>query len=626
MPAQLPSSDRRKGTNVILTARHAAATVLAASILPVANAEIDSVSDLLPASSVMVMAAPNAKSSMERLAATPLMGFMKRDDVRAQMDEMMTEMSAGLGQLLGEDEVDPMSLLPVDGLAISIFPALTGATRTALPALVVAGDYGAGADVMWERLGTILTSEEMEDGPIVEEEEVGGRTVWRIAFPVAVDDDMGEMGGMGGMGMMPDPAAMMQDAFNTMWLAREGAHIMLTSNADAVRRMYDVADGVDVDRLMAREDVAKIGDQVGGDRDMVFMMLMRDMPMMLSGVDQMGMLAVATPILQQYIGRITGVGAGMSISGDNAMIEQRMFVSMPDGKSGFTALMDTAEASMDIPSFVPADAISYSQFTFEFDGVAPLIGRLARTAAMMGAPIGDANAVQQIEQVITQFTDTLGRRVHQVQVADQPATPDSGYSVVAIECPDVQGMDQFVSMFGAGMGFEGRDFVGQRIYSMDPAGMMMMMGGMPGGEAPRIAVGLGGGHAIMGAETGVETMLRSVGDAGGASLSDNPGVQRAMAALGGGEALVGWGWSDTAAVMESAIAGQKQQMEEMMAMMGEMDPQMQAQMMESMGPAMMIMNMDPAMIGSMVGDSIFALRSTDEGFIFDSWMFAPGGE
>lgn len=606
-----------------LTARHTAATVLAASILPVATAEINNVGDLLPANSVMVMAAPSAKSTMERLAATPLMSFLQGDDVRAQMDQMMTQMSEGLAQVLEEDEVDPMSLLPGDGMAVSIFPAMGPDARTALPGLVIAGEYGAEADVMWERLRTILTSDEMNGGPIIEEQDLAGRTVWRLEFPAGGGDDMG------GMGMMPDPAAIIEEAFGTMWIAREGGYIVLTSNEDAVRRMFDVADGVEVDRLMARDDVTSIGDRVGagGDRDMMFMMLMRDMPAMLSSVDQMGLLAVATPILQQYIGRITGVGAGMKVSGDNAMIEQRLFVSMPDGKSGFTALMDSAEATMDIPSFVSADAISYSQFSFEFDGIAPLIGRLARTAAMMGAPIGDQAGIQQIEQVITQFTDTLGRKVHQVQVAPRPTDPESGYSVVAIECPDIQGMDQFVSMFGGGMGFEGRDFVGQRIYSMDPAGMMMMMGGMPGGgEAPRLAVGLGGGHAIMGVETGVETMLRSVGDADGGSLSDNPGVQRAIAALGGADALVGWGWSDTAAVMESALAGQKQQMQEMMAMMGEMDPEMQAQMMQSMGPAMMLMNMDTAMIGSMIGDSIYALRSTDDGFVFDSWLFAPSGE
>jgi hypothetical protein len=614
---------------VTCLARSLAASLLAATLVPAASAEIGSVTDLLPANSIFIMSAGSMKASADRIMEMPFMGFMKDEAIQQTIEEMMSDISGGLSEALGEDDVDPMTLLPSGAMGVSVFPSIVGAARTALPGLVIAGDYGDEADRMWQRLGTMMESDAMDDGPEISQEQVGGRTVWRMEMPEFVDemnggmDDMGGMGGMGGM--LPDPAEVMGDAFRTMWVAREGRYIVLSSSAEAVRRMYDLADGVDVALLSERDDARMLMDRAGG-RDMMAAVLMRDLPVMLSGVDQMGMLAVATPILQQYFGRITGMSAGITLDGENAMLEQRMFIAMPDGKAGFTALMDSAEATMDIPSFVPADALSYGQFTFEFDGVAPLIGRMARTAAMMGAPMGDPNAVQQMEQIVTQFTDTLGRRVHMLQTRGTTGEPGTGATLVAIQCPDIPGMDQFVSMFGPGMGFEGRDFAGQRIHTMDPGGMMMMagMGGMAGESQP-FAIGLGGAHAFMGMQPSVEAMLRSIGDTGGRSLGQSPRVLAAMKALGGGD-LVGWGWSDTAATMIESFAAQKRQMDEMMEMMGGMDPAMQAEMMDQMGPLGSMMDMDPEKLAGMVGDSVWAMRSTADGFVIDSWIFAPAGE
>ena len=607
-------------------ARSVAASLLAATLVPAAAAEIGSVTDLLPANSVFVMSAGNMKASADRIMEMPFMGFMKDAAMQETIDRMMSDLSGGLSEALGEDEVDPMTLLPSGAMGVSVFPSIVGAARTALPGLVIAGDYGDEADRMWERLGTMMDSDAMDDGPEISQEQVSGRTVWRMEMPEFVDEMNGGMDDMGGMGgMMPDPAAVMGDAFRSMWVAREGRFIVLSSSAEAVRRMYDIADGVDVDLVTERDDARMLMDRAGG-RDMMAAVLMRDVPVMLSGMDQMGMLAVATPILQQYFGRITGMSAGITLDGTNAMLEQRMFIAMPDGKAGFTALMDSPEAAMEIPSFVPADTLSYGQFTFEFEGVAPLVGRIARTAAMMGMPMGDPNAVQQMEQIVTQFTDTLGRRVHLLQTRGATGEPGTGATLVAIQCPDVPGMDQFVSMFGPGMGFEGRDFAGQRIHTMDPRGMMMMagMGGMPGESQP-FAIGLGGAHAFMGMQPSVEAMLRSIGDTGGRSLGQTARVQAAMKALGGGD-LVGWGWSDTAGTMAESFAAQKRQMDQMMEMMGGMDPAMQAEMMGQMGPLAGLMDMDPEKLATMFGDSVWAVRSTADGFVIDSWTLAPAGE
>jgi len=613
---------------VTVSPHRAAAFMLAAAIVPAASAEIGSTLDLLPPNSVVVMHGTEAAPTMQKLRATPLMSFMERDDVKAQMDELMSEMSAGLSEALEEDDVDPMSLLPDGGMAISLFPAFSGTARTALPGIAVAGDWGEGAERMWERIGTILEADEMSEEAVVEQVRIAGRTVWRIETIVEVDaqpgmDDMGGMGGMGGMGMF-DPEQMLGDAFGRMWVAREGSHIVITSHEETVRRMFDVADDVDVERLAERDDVRALGDRIGT-RDVNMMLLMRDMPAMLSGVDQMGMLAVVTPILQQYFGRITGVASGLTVSSEDAMIDTRTFVHMPDGKAGFTALMDSPAATLEVPAFVPADAAAYSQYTFEFSGLAPLIGRMARTAAMMGAPLGEPETVQQIEQIVTQFTDTLGDTIHQVQVVQRPISATNTYQLMTIECPDTQGMDQFLSMFGAQAGLEGRDFAGERLYSMDPAGMAMMAGGMPMGEQPRIGVGLGGGQAFFGTEVGVESMLRAVGDPGAASLGDEPAMQRGMRVLEGMD-LVAWGWADMPTTLEASIEQQKRSMEQMMEMMGEMDPAMREEMMAGMGPMAMMMDMDADMFRSLMGDTVFAVRSTEDGFVMDQWLFAPAGE
>lgn len=604
------------------------ATVL---LTPLAAAEIESITDVLPDDAVFVGMATNARASMTKLKETSLWSVMENDDIRDQWDTMLQDMTGEMAELFGDDDITPELLVPNGPLALGVFPTVADDGTGVTPGFLFAGAFGDEAEATFERIRTVVESDDAEDeGFIVEEIEINDRTGLKITPPAIDEDDMmddefGMGGGMGGMMPFGDPEEMIGDALESFYVLHDGTHVMISSQESALGRALDVIDGADLGRLSARSDVQAILDGVG-ERDMTGMLLLRDMGPMMAGLDEMGMMGFVTPMLTRFIGDIDGFGYGMTVDGADAMLEGRAMVYMPNGTAGFTALMDTESGVGEIPAFVPAGAVSYSRMNVEFSGMAPLLGQLMQTAMAFG--LGGGGDVDQVKEIITQFTDTLGDRVHMVGTVNRPITATSVQSFMAMECPDTRGMDQLLSQYGGGMGMEGRDFVGSRLYAMDMSGMMMMGGmGMPmDGEAPpKTAVGLGGGFAFVGSEPGVEQMLRALGDEEARSLAQDPRVARVLDRLDG--QYIGWGWSDTA---ESMIVNMKVAEEEQKAMMesleelAEQDPEFAAMLREDMMANPMgglTEMMTPDMVRRMIGDSIWTVQNADNGFVVDMWQF-----
>lgn len=603
------------------------AGLLAASVSTVAFAEIGDVGDLCPSNSVFVMRMDSPRTMIEELNGSSFGRLLDMEELRGPMQQMMTEMRGGLEMVFDETDMDLMTLAAPGGMAMSIFATTDDETGATLPGLVIAADYGDEADRMVTRLMSVFRMSEEEGDIRLESADMSGREITVLDFSGEPDlDDLDDpgMGGMG-MGMGFDPEAMLESAFGTMYLAQEGGHVLITSDEGAVRRMFDLADGDRVSTLTDRPDVAQIGE-VLGDSDVAMAFLLRDLPEMIGIVDQMGMTAMMTPILQQFTGRITAIAAGSSLDAESETSRSRIFVSMPDGKAGLTKLIDVSGTTADVPAFVPADVDAYSQMSFNFAGVGPLIRQMMGTAAMFGAPLGDPDSIAQMEEQINQFTDLLGQQVHQVGLG-KLGDSDMPSSVTAIASTDVRTLDAMIGQYGAMMGMEGADFLGHRVYRLDLGGMM---GGMPGGGGmmpgmgmpEAMAIGIGGGHMFIGDQTGVETCLRRIGDEGGESLADDPRIKRGIADLAGAGSLIGWGWSDTAETLAGQMDGMKSQMSGMMEMMppGEMD---------GMGEMAMIMGImevfDAETLRSIFGDSSWVARSTDDGFVVDMIQYAPKG-
>jgi hypothetical protein len=249
-------------------------------------------------------------------------------------------------------------------------------------------------------------------------------------------------------------------------------------------------------------------------------------------------------------------------------------------------------------------------------------------AAQFG-PHVDAAAPQ-----VTQITSALGNQMQWSTSVTKPFTSESVQKVMAIECPKPQEFENAFSQMAAQGGIEARDFLGQRIYTMEPDMMMMMMPMLGETQGP-VSLGIGGGFVLIGPTTAVEQGLRATSEPGGASLTSSADFQRAIATLSK-EGSVAWGYSDTIDSLEANLAVQRERMEQMIKQMredaeewGDEDADMkgiqdriEAQMRESLKRWD---DIDFNLLRQHIGPGAWEVRSIDSGFVMRAYLLSASG-
>ena len=198
-------------------------------------------------------------------------------------------------------------------------------------------------------------------------------------------------------------------------------------------------------------------------------MLTSNLGGLVSSVDTMGMMMMFGPMLKRYVGDLQGIGMGYALQTERAMVEGVSYIHMPNGKSGLSKLVAQPGSTGDVPGFVGDDAVSYTRFNFDFQGLHPLVQELLNTVGpMMGMPMGgpEGEQIAQQMEMFKQLMSCFGKEVHMAQTLKRPITADSMGTVFALECVKPQEFDQFMSMMGPQMGAEPRDFQGHRIFTM----------------------------------------------------------------------------------------------------------------------------------------------------------------
>jgi hypothetical protein len=315
-------------------------------------------------------------------------------------------------------------------------------------------------------------------------------------------------------------------------------------------------------------------------------------------------------VLRSLLGEVGGYGLGLRSDSDGAMVAANVGVFMPNGKKGLTELADRPSARGNPPGFVPVGALSYSSFNFDFSGLMAVIKNVVSSNPMLNMQMGEA--MPEVEKNVAPILAALGSKVHSAgPVAG--ATDQAG--VLAIECRDTQA---FENAFGAAAGqggLEARDFLGQRIYTMDEQMSQMMP--MAGGLGGTMSIGIGGGNVFVGATAGVEQALRSTGQTDVAGLAKDEAFQRATGVLGDDQ-VVAWGYMDTIGSMEAAIKAQQAGQKKMIEDMKEFDPEMAAEMEKELAAAGDPMkDFDPAFVRQYIGPSVWKATSNDKGFVFN---------
>jgi len=584
-------------------------------------ADVPPIEKLVPDKTVVLVGVKNMDGTMERMKKTGLWQLWDNPKMKDAFASTLKDMTTDLDKMYEELGVEKDSLVPPSGaVGFAMFSVMNEELGTPEMGFLMTADYGDNADKTAKLIEASLAKGEKDGKLEVEVKETDGRTITTIDLSkmqeqAEPDDGMDDMDGMG-----ENPVEAFGGDITKMHFVREGNTFILSSSMTSLADALDTVDGKGKTGVTDRAEFVNLSGKVG-DGDAYGFVFTRDIMDMVAPMDQMGIAQMMVPTIRTMVGKVDGYGWGMKLDGTTAMAEQRLAVLMPDGKAGLTSLMDTPLPAGKLPAFVGPDAISYSAFNFEFAGLMEVIRKVVNSNPMLAMQAGEM--LPQIEPIVNQFTATMGSQVHRAGTLTRPLTETSSQSLMGIECIKPQDFENLFGGMAGQMGLESRDFLGQRIYSMDPAmmGDMMPMGG---GPTEPISIGLGGGFILIGSTPAVEQSLRASGQAEQASLSSNAEFQRAVATINRDNA-VAWGYYSTVDSMEAQMFTQKAAMKSMIDSMKEFDPEMAAEAEKEMQESMKMFDaFDFAEIRKIIGPSAWQVSSVEDGYVAEFFLLNAG--
>jgi hypothetical protein len=546
---------------------------------------------IVPENAVLVMGMSNAEQSLERFRRTPMHELLQSPELREFRREFTKDFTEGWQEMLGEiGAPDDTTAWPTGSLGMALYPVMDPELGTPKVAMIAFAQFGEQIDGVMEIVRKAI-AKGVDAGELVTDElDVLGRTAHVLDFGAAEDEDEFEDDPFAAMMGMPDFSKLF-DGFKRMYVVREGNALMLGSDLGSLTESLDRVDRGE-GGLGNRSEYQRILAQLGTN-DGFAMLLTRDALQLLSGADQQGMLMMAGPMLTGVFGDIQGFAASVRLDSPQAMMEQSYVVYMPNGKGGLARLFNVPQPREQLPRFVGPNSVSSMSINIAFDQLNTIIRDIIRSNPMLNMFL--AEEYREVEPMIRELTGSLGSRMYVASTLTRPITPESSATMFAIECRDERAFENFISQFAPGMGFQPRDFLGQRIYTMDEE--MNMLGMMLGIDAPSMSIGIGGGFAFIGQTTGVEMALRTVSQQDQLpSLADEPAFRRAAANLPD-RPLVMWWYSDIASTLEAGmIAAEDEDF-----------------------PGLGDMKLDWDLLRRYIGPAVSFVESTDAGFVGRSY-------
>lgn len=617
---------------------HHATSIALSAVLGLSTVSLaapPTIQELAPDGTIFVAGARDVARTMTRLKATSLWDLWQSPELVDARKDARKAFDAHVEEMMHDLDLDADTLqMPTGGLGLAVFTVMNAELGLPQPGFLLSADYGEHAEKTAEILEAARRQAKETDEIVYEERDVRGRTVYCIETPepeAPADegdpDDWGtegldDMGGMGGMDAMGGD--IIGDALSQIFVVRDETLFLVSSDMATIAHALEVIDGATDPVLTGRDDYKGLMAQLG-EGDVTAAVLTKDLGALVSAVDPMGMAMMFAQPLQQMVGDIEGCGFGARLDGPDAMVEMTEAVYMPNGKIGLTALLEQPGPCGEVPSFAGANAMSLTTVNFDFRGLPDAVRPIVQMMQMMMPP--EPGAGPGIDQTIEQITSCLGRRAHIVQTLDQPVEVDSLKQVMAVECPKPQELEHFLSLLAQDMGMDVRDFRGHRIYTLpvDMTGMMPM--DMPMEPVDPPAIGLGGGYLFTGPAPAVEQALRSTGDAGNATLADDPVFRRAVAVLGSDPA-VGWGYTN---LVDCYDAGMKISRKQMENLANEMEREEFAMPDGQDMPAFEDLvaqdwthGLDAALLRRHLGPMVWKLNATNEGFVVRAFVLDAG--
>jgi len=591
----------------------ASAVLVAALCAPVLHADDkpSSIDQLAPENSVLVVGATNVAESMERLKATRLWDFWQGPDgksMREKFDEGMKELLEEMSTDL-EMEVEEFPM-PTGAAGFAMFSVEDDDTGMIKPAFLAYADFGDNAEKVYNILQKMMDQGEEKGTITVEALNLMDREGWRLEF-VQPEEDAGGMDDEGEEDFEQWNAGPSGPPFDAMEFIKEGSMLMVCTDHHALEQALAARDGEDIDSIADRNDHRAIKQKIG-EGEIYGALLMRDFWQTLEAFQGGGggMMMMVVPMINEIFGRIDGAGWTVGLNGENAMVEQTWFVSLPEGKKGLLSLIGAETGRPRVPAFVSPEAASYFAVNVDTAAIGPFVRQMMQNP-MLGGQI-DQQTQEDVIRRISEVFATMGNELHVTSRINRPLAADSQRMLIAMKCDKPQEFENLIAKEAPQIGLESRDFLGQRIYELDP-----------GGGTPW-SLGIGGGYVVIGPSTEVELALRTADEKEPVTLEGDIDFKRVVMALGA-EKGVAWAFADLVDTIETNMRIQIMTMRQQAEEYREWSPEYADQMLEQAKEMEAQLETMPSTqsLRRYIGPTAWYVRSIEEGLLGKSYIM-PG--
>ncbi len=513
------------------------AFLIAGSLLCTSGSGDISSSDIMPEKSFVFFEADDLGGMLDRISKTPAgeMIFDGRDP-----NEMLKPMIA---DSLSERGIELEDMRLPDHVALALYWTFDDEIGIEVPAWIARvgwKDDEAMAKGIFENIVSDLDDK-------AEMEELRGRDMLVFESKLELPDMDAMMMEVAPIPMMGDTSHM-EDAIRRVFVVRDGSELLMSSEPISLDDALKIMDGGKGKMLSGSDDFELMNGLVPVEAaDASAMLLTENFAEEMKAV--VGpMMGMATPIIQSAFGDIAGYGFWMKAASEGNLVEYGTNIGMNGDPVGLMKLASVATPLNDIPSYVPAEAVTYGRIDFDFKNLVPTIQQI-----ISSLPEGQAAQIEPMIQMYAPMMqgslETMGPEVHIfTTLTDDELNPTR--MTMAIPTSDPESMNQLLSMFGPMMSMQPRDFKGDTIYS-DPQS-----------EFSRTAIGIGAGAVLFGDIDGVEAVLRSSGQSDLPTMARSKFARSAMLSSGipSGD-LLAWGLFDTARMiadikqLEGGMAG-----------------------------------------------------------------------
>ena len=453
----------------------------------------------LPERTAIAVDLIDTQAMFEKLQAAGILeageGASAEDTREALLAQLPDEVAQLIAEVIGDRA--PMDVLAGVRLGFGAWPK-TGATGT----LPLAGAAWVHLGELAEAAGKLI-DEQLKDarqGGSAQSESIGGVDV--DLFGKSLDGEQ-------------------------VYLLHRSPWVLASTTQPGMERMLDALNDEPAEALLGETEAwmeaVEFMRGAGGLRVALFPEVLLDAYQLSPDGQMIGMVR---PVIRDVLGRHEVFAARVDAGKDGTLLRLDGGSWMPDGVEGLLDVLENGPPNhAAVRRFGGTNMVAVTELHVQFGQITSVVEALLRSSPLLFAVQGP---FKELRPTIEAFLRPLGTHAVQLMSVVRPVSADSMHSLWVVEVTDREAMaDALAASLGTG-GFDGRDFQGHQIWSMDIPALL------PGIPAETMAISAAGGWLFIGADPSVEQALRSLSERG----TEAPWIKHAPRVATDGDATV----------------------------------------------------------------------------------------